>query len=271
VHINDFFYWDTSGPGAGIEKMKLGDTGLTGSFAIFRSNGNNFDNDPNRNATTRFDARVHDISLGGLGAVEVGLQYNSADTNVANSKSGTALSAEWAMPVLGGVNKLFATVGKDSANAPNFAFPNNTPGNQDGSWGIQDSLQVQLSPEWSGMAVIGHWDFKNNYVWNYIGARPVYHFSDYFKLQGEIGLNTIKPDGQPTSKLGKITIAPTLVAGRGFWARPELRFFYTYAKWNSQARDGVFAGGGTVAGGTTGPFGTSTNGSSYGFQLEAWW
>jgi len=39
------------------------------------------------------------------------------------------------------------------------------------------------------------------------------------------------------------------------------------AKWNSAARDQW----GGVAGGATGPFGTSTNGSSYGFQLEAWW
>jgi len=272
VHINDFFYWDTSGPGAGIEKIKLGGSGMTGSFAIFRSNGNNFDNNPNRNATTRFDARVHDINLGGLGSLEAGLQYNSADTKVANTKSGTAVSAEWALPLLGGVNKLFATTGTGSANAPSFAFPNNTPGNQDGSWGIQDSFQWQLSPQLSGMAVVGYWDFKNNYTWTYYGARPVFHFSDYFKLQGEVGVNTVKPDGRSTAKLGKITIAPTLVAGRGFWTRPELRFFYTYAKWNSQARDGVFGpGGGTVAGGTAGPFGTSTNGSSYGFQLEAWW
>ena len=271
VHINDFFYWDASGPGAGIEKIKLGET-MTGSFAIFRNNGNNGNGDfggfnPNNNATTRFDARVSDINLGGAGSLELGLQFNSADTNVANSKNGTAVSGEWSLPVLGGVNKLFATSGTGSANPPSFAYPNNTPGNQDGSWGIQDSIQWQISPEISGMAVAGHWDFKNNYKWDYIGARPVYHFSDYFKLQGEVGLNEIKPVNDLTRKLGKITIAPTLVAGRGFWTRPELRAFYTYAKWNTAARDGW----GGVAGGTAGPFGTSRSGSSYGLQVEAWW
>lgn len=267
VHINDFFYWDTSGPGAGVEKVKLGASGMTGSFAIFRSNGNNAANDPNNNATTRLDGRVHDINLGGLGSLEVGLQYNSADTNVPNSKSGTALNAEWAMPLLGGVNKLFAAVGTDSAQPPGLAGPNNTPGNNDGSWGIQDSLQWQLSPEFSGMAVIGHWKFKNNYKWTYAGVRPVFHMSDYFKIQAELGYNQVKPDNLATAKLAKVTIAPTLVAGRGFWARPELRAFYTYAKWNGAARDQW----GGVAGGATGPFGNSTNGSSYGFQVEAWW
>ena len=267
VHITDFFYWDGSGPGAGVEKIKLGDTGMTSSFAIFRNQGNNFNNDPNRNATTRFDGRIHDINLGSAGSLEFGLQYNMADTTAANSRNGTALTGEWSLPVLGGVNKLFATSGSGSANAPNFQYPNNTPGTQDGSWGIQDSLQWQFSPEFSGMAVIGHWDFKNNYTWDYIGVRPVWHFTDYFKLQGEIGLNQVKPDTLSRAQLGKITIAPTIVAGRGFWARPELRFFYTYAKWNDAARDQW----GGVAGGAAGPYGTGTSGSSWGFQVEAWW
>lgn len=271
VHINDFFYWNNSGPGAGVEKIKLGKE-MTGSFAIFRANGNNGGADVNNNATTMLDSRLHDINLGGLGSLEVGLQFNSADTKVANSKSGTAITAEWSMPMLGGVNKLFVTKGTGSANAPALGNPNNTPGNQDGSWGIQDSLQVQISPDISGMAVVGHWNFKNNYKWTYIGARPVYHMSDYFKIQAEAGLNKVTAQNQSAANLAKLTIAPTLVAGRGFWTRPELRFFYTYAKWNDKARDGVFGpGGGTVAGGAAGPFGTSTNGASYGFQAEAWW
>ena len=271
VHINDFFYWNNSGPGAGVEKIKLGASGMTGSLAVFRANGN-ANGDANNNATTMLDGRISDINVG-LGSLEVGLQINSADTKVINSKSGSAVSLEWSVPVLGGVNKLFVTSGRGSANAPALGNPNNQPGNNDGTFGIQDSLQWQISPELSGMAVVGHWKFKNNYTWNYYGARPVYHFSDYFKLQAEAGMNTIKPESQSaTSRLAKLTIAPTLVAGRGFWTRPELRFFYTYAKWNDKARDGVFGPTfGTVAGGATGPFGSSTNGASYGFQAEAWW
>ncbi len=265
VHINDFFYWNNSGPGAGVEKIKLGDGGMTASVAVFRAKG--FANgDANNNATTSLDGRVADINVG-LGTLEVGLQYNKADTKVANSKSGTAVSVEWSLPLLGGANKLFATSGTGSANAPNLGNPNNQPGNQDGSWGVQDTLQWQISPALSGMAVAGYWKFKNNYKWTYIGVRPVYHFSDYFKLQAEAGYNTIKPENLNTAKLAKLTIAPTLVAGRGFWTRPELRFFYTYAKWNGPARDQW----GGMAGGATGPFGSSTNGGSYGFQAEAWW
>ncbi|HUL66654.1 MAG TPA: carbohydrate porin, partial [Burkholderiaceae bacterium] len=40
VHIQDFFYWDTSGPGAGVEKIGLGGT-MNTSFAYLRQQGNN--------------------------------------------------------------------------------------------------------------------------------------------------------------------------------------------------------------------------------------
>ncbi len=268
VHINDFFYWDASGPGAGIEKFKLGMGDTTASFAIFRSGGMNQGANPNNNATTRIDARVHDINLGAAGSLELGLQFNNKDTNIANSKNGTAVTAEWSLPLLGGVNKLFATSGTGSANAPYFAYPNNQPGNQDGSWGVQDSLQWQVSPEFSGMAVIGHYDFKNNYKWDFAGVRPVWHLTNYFKIQAEFGTNRVKVNGESGSRqLDKFTIAPTIVAGRGFWTRPELRFYYSYNKWNDAARDRW----GGVAGGTGGPWGTGTSGSNYGFQVEAWW
>jgi maltoporin len=67
VHINDFFYWDASGVGAGVEKFKLG--GMTSSVAIFRNQGYNQGANPNNNATTRFDFRIHDINLGGAGSI----------------------------------------------------------------------------------------------------------------------------------------------------------------------------------------------------------
>jgi maltoporin len=99
----------------------------------------------------------------------------------------------------------------------------------------------------------------------------VWHINNYFKLQGELGYDEVKPStggavNEQTRKLTKFTIAPTIVAGGGFWARPELRLFYTYATWNDAARD-LWGG---VAGGTGGRFGSDTDGSTIGFQVEAW-
>jgi len=277
IHINDFFYWDTSGPGAGVEKIALGNN-LTTSFAYLRQNGNNAfntpSNNPNNDAATLFDWRLAGIPLGPFGALEFGAMYRWKDTQVANAKDGYAGTAEWTWNVLGGINKLFGYYGKDALGTAGIFRPGNSvPGNQDQGWGILDHLVYQFGPAFSGGVAIGHYDFKNNYKWDFVGVRPVWHVTDYFKLQGELGYNKVKAASQADSgDLTKITIAPTIVAGRGFWARPELRFYYSYNKWNDKARDGVFgAGAGTIAGGTAGPFGTSTSGSTWGFQAEAWW
>ena len=78
------------------------------------------------------------------------------------------------------------------------------------------------------------------------------------KLQAELGHDRVKPDGGDTRTLTKLTIAPSWALAPEFWSRPELRLFYTYARWNdaaaaaangsgdaagvSMANNGLFAG-----------------------------
>ncbi|HTT11217.1 MAG TPA: carbohydrate porin [Burkholderiaceae bacterium] len=280
VHIQDFFYWDTSGPGAGVEKIGLGGT-MNTSFAYLRQNGNNEPNgnNPLNDAGTLLDWRLAGIGLGPAGQLEVGAMYRMHDTKVTDAKSGWAILAEMSTNVLGGTNKVFGYYGKDTLGTgalyrpSSSVLPTGATGTQDQAWGILDFLVFQPTPDFSGGFSIGHYDFKNNYKWDFAGVRPVWHVNDYFKLQGEIGWNKVKASSQSDAgQLTKITIAPTIVAGRGFWARPELRFYYSYNTWNSKARDGVFGpGAGVIAGGTAGPFGSDTNGAVWGFQAEAWW
>ncbi|HEU0201937.1 MAG TPA: carbohydrate porin [Burkholderiaceae bacterium] len=273
VHITDFYYWDTSGYGIGIEGFKLGPVNL--AYALFR-NGNGTDN-----ATTRHDLRIGGIPLGGAGDLTVGLQFNSADStdtpaNAANKEDGTAITVQHFIGgVLGGFNKVAIQRFEGSVQQYGFNYPDNSAQDAEG-WRIVEMLQVQLSPAFSGMGTIVYQDTKNDNrqdtfnskKWLSYGLRPVWHINDYFKLQAEYGHDEIKPKfgaDRDKRKLDKFTIAPTIVAGRGFWARPEIRVFYTYAKWNDAAqRDGL-------AGGTGGRFGSDTNGSTVGFQVEGWW
>ena len=44
------------------------------------------------------------------------------------------------------------------------------------------------------------------------------------------------------STLSKFTIAPTLALDKAFWSRPELRFYYTYARWNRAAQQAAVPG-----------------------------
>ena len=62
--------------------------------------------------------------------------------------------------------------------------------------------------------------------------------------------------------LTKATVALTAAAGRGPYSRPEMRLFYTYAKWNDAAK-------GWVASNTV--YANNTSGSSVGIQAETWW
>jgi maltoporin len=300
VHITDFYYWDTSGYGLGAENYPVGPGKL--SYAIFRNTDG-----PNR-ATTRHDVRFGGLQLpGGFGDITIGLQYNTADApseisnpnldlndparrppaipltipNPDQKNKGKAITIQHFMGgVLGGFNKFAIQYGDGTASNLVFPYPDYGANSDKKSYRIVEQLQVQLSREWSGMATFVYQDQKDNYKWTSFGVRPVYHISDYFKLQAEFGYDQVKnsnpgtsidPNGNTvqdgTRKLTKFTIAPTLVAGRGFWARPEMRVFYTYASWNDKARD--FWGG--VAGGAAGKFGASTNGSTYGFQIEGWW
>jgi maltoporin len=273
VHISDFYYWDTSGYGIGAQDVKAGPIKL--SYAIFR-NGS-----ATENATTRHDFRIGGIPLGGFGDLTVGLQYNKADvtntpSNANNKESGSALTVQHFIGgLLGGFNKVAVQFFDGSVQQFGFNYPDNSAKDADG-WRIVEMLQWQASPAFSGMATLVYQDTDNpnrqdtfnSKKWLSYGARPVWHISDYLKLQFEYGHDEIKPKfgaDRAKRKLDKFTIAPTIAAGRGFWARPEIRVFYTYAKWNDAAqRDGL-------AGGTTGRFGPDKDGQTIGFQVEAWW
>lgn len=269
VHITDFYYWDASGYGIGVQDFKAGPVKL--SYALLR-NGN-----ATNNATTRHDFRVGGIGLGAYGDLTVGLQFNTADaaSNVpANQKNdGQAITVQHFIGgVLGGFNKFAIQWGKGSARNLVFPYPDNGANESDKTFRIVEMLQWQTSSQFSGMFTAVYQDQKDNYKWTSIGARPVYHYDQYRKLQFELGWDQVKPTSgdsinRQTRTLTKFTIAPTISAGGNFWSRPEIRIFYTYAKWNTAARD-LWGG---VAGGTGGRFGSDTDGSTAGFQVEAWW
>jgi maltoporin len=133
---------------------------------------------------------------------------------------------------------------------------------------LHESFAFDLKgTNWSGMlsASMGKisGDVANYDFWN-IGVRPQYNFSANKSIAVELshteGSNATAGGDRPT--LDKLTIAPQLTLSGGFWARPVLRAFVTYAQWNDAARANGVANG---------VFGTANNGTQVGFQAEAWW
>ncbi|WP_317201927.1 carbohydrate porin [Janthinobacterium sp.] len=266
VHISDYYFWNNSGPGAGIENVDLGSAKL--AYAIVRTAD---DKDSKRMALAH-DFRLSGIKVNTDGELTLGVQLNQKRnaTGAAEVTGGHLLTVMHTQAnLLGGFNKVALQYG--SGSAATTGGINLNAGSDDKVTRLTEQIMIQPKGDWSGMATFVYEDKKNGDThskWTSLGARPVYHFADNYSLAAELGFDQVKPDGQATRNLTKFTIAPQLAAGNSFWSRPVLRAFYTYAKWNTAAQAAAGAGDALSS---TGVFGGKTNGSSMGFQVEAWW
>jgi maltoporin len=105
-----------------------------------------------------------------------------------------------------------------------------------------------------------------------VGIRPVYWISDNIAIQGVAAGsyedNTRNSSGTPafgkSGQSGIFTIAPTIKPKGGFFTRPEIRLFATYAVWSNSLK-------GTSASGGNPPYNGNTNqGWLIGSQMEIW-
>ena len=102
--------------------------------------------------------------------------------------------------------------------------------------------------------------------WLSAGARGSYYISKYLRLSTEYTIEHIN-NKQIDAKgyLNKVTFSPELSLKKGFFSRPALRPFVTYAFWSDELK-------GHIANTPNGsPYGNSTNGFTYGLQFEIWW
>jgi maltoporin len=102
--------------------------------------------------------------------------------------------------------------------------------------------------------------------WYSAGMRPIWFFNKNFSLAVEMGMDHTRQEGQAEDggdlegTLGKITLCPQIELNDFFLARPVLRAFVTVAQWSDDFKGHV---GGT-------PFADDTQGWNYGVQMEAW-
>ena len=266
VHITDYFYWNNSGLGGGIEDINVGPAKL--AFA-YHQNGNG----DNSLSTRRLSARVYDIAVNPNGKLEGEVVYLNGSTADKSSEapptgSGYALMLEHTQSgLLNGFNKLAFVYGKDAAYGGTWNPTYSTASGQKGSEvRVVDQFYFDLKGTgFSGMATAAYKQVKpdvgDKSTWWSVGARPQYNFSDNVSVAVEGGYDQVSSAGT-TAKLAKLTVAPQYTLTGGFWARPAFRAFATYARWNDPA---------AAAGIASGVFGTRTNGMTYGLQVEAWW
>ena len=288
IHISDFYYWNISGAGAGVEAIQAGPGQL--SFAWVRNDRAASEGTGVTGAldVNTLDARYAGLPLWSDATLELGVDYAMVNPTDAQEeqrddlKDGVMLTAELTQGILGGFNKTVLQYGTEGY-AKNFAFYG------DGSWYAAETADnsadgfriinhgvISMGDSWdlSHQLVYGvanDWDkgYSDKYETMSVVVRPVYKWTDTMKTIFEAGyhddsISYVNGHADDGYNGAKYTVAQAFAAGKGFWARPEIRLYATYLDvggkaWQGTAEQTPFNGG------------KDSDTWNFGVQAEAWW
>jgi maltoporin len=288
VESDDWFYWNPyqGDVAAGVEDVRARSWKL--AFAIGRGERTGTQAEPaNVLAGTYLlpEVRIYGIRVHRDGALEIGVNAAVAIDQGSALGPNRRRVSPWVtveheqQKLLGGFNRVTFQLAT-GAVATMSATPLSGATARPRQWRVIEQLTFSPVPEISGQLLLSYQDQTH-----LIGGReapgsgariltgelrPAYHFTDWLKLQTDVFLQTLDVKGarSGTARLLKLTVAPTLVAGRGFLARPELRLFATWGFWNPEAAALGDALGTQLA---SGAFGTDRSGVVLGAHVEGWW
>lgn len=291
IYINDFFYWNVSGGGAGVEDVRLpvgrlafawiGNGAQSGVYSDLPAP------DPANKAgfaKSTYDLRWYELKVPG-GEAEVGLDVarmasgKDQSGNEAGDSYGAGLTlVHTARPLADpdSVNRLSVQVGSGPSKTFTSGFQtfSTTNGNYIlpepyDSWRFRmtESLVLQPSEMFSIAPVVmyQYTDYGGGFGtqnWVSAGLRPILQFNRLFRVAFEGGVDWVSESGlSPEGNVMKLTLAPELALGDRFFSRPVLRVFATYARWSDSLLGSV---GGL-------DYSQQAWGLTYGVQAEAWW
>nr|WP_244309064.1 carbohydrate porin [Pseudomonas duriflava] len=270
IDISDFFYWNQSGTGAGIEDVEI--DGLR--YSYFFSRKDSFDQERYIN---RHDFNVAGFKTGSWGELELGVSYIEEPKWV-DAHSGWAVTAQHKKENFmgwGGGNTFAVQYGA----GPGVALGSTGPTDYDRgnvSLRVVEFFDWQATRRFGGQFQMVYQRDKRRYDgnqdWYSIGGRTVYGLSEQWKLATELGHDRVEAD-DGTRKLTKLTIAPTWSPNGPTFrkAHPEVRFYITYAVWNRAAQRAADELAPDSALSSTGTFGSDRHGANIGVQLEHSW
>lgn len=288
IHISDFYYWNISGAGAGVEAIQAGPGQL--SFAWVRNDRAASEGTGVTGAldVNTLDARYAGIPLWSDATLEVGADYaivrptDAQDAERGDLKNGVLLTAELTQGILGGFNKTVLQYGTEGY-AKNFAFYGDgswyaaeTPDNGADGFRIINHGVISLGDSWDlshqlvyGVANDLNKGYSDKYETMSAVIRPVYKWTDTVKTIFEAGyhddtISYVNGHADDGYNGAKYTVAQAFAAGKGFWARPEIRVYASYfdvggKAWQGTAEQTPFNGG------------KDSDTWNFGVQAEAWW
>lgn len=256
-HMADFFYWNQSATGFGIDSYDLNDYKISYSFS-------RKDNLFQEEKVSKHDLTVKGININPDNELQLGVSYIDHQQN-----NGWSLIVQDVQKHrFNGKNTLAVQYGEGPGTGLSYTGDVNLSRNNTASR-VLEMLDWQTeSNRLNGQmqAVYQKNNFKHlpNNEWISLGSRTSYVIDEKIKITGEIGFDQIKDT--ESRNLTKLTIAPTWAfKGTKYYDRPELRIYYTYANWNNaerKLRDQLMLNQDSVA---------TNHGSNFGIQLENWW
>lgn len=255
VHMDDSFYVNMSGTGAGVDGINPGFGTI--SAAAFRTG----DGDGQTLAGTRLNLDWEKMPINPDGQLRVTLgftRFQGIDEFGNQGENGFALGLQHVQANLfGATNTAWVQLARGSAGLDQN-FGNGTEGSEVKRWRIADSL-LWLTGPLTAQTLINYsqtdQDGSKTKAFSLAG-RVAYAFTKNFKLQGELGHAITDPDGGDKTNVTKFTIAPTLTVGPNYYDRPELRFYVSHFSYNDAYR---------IAYGQT-----KSSKTAVGFQAEVW-
>jgi len=290
IHMSDFYYWNTSGGGGGIEDVPLGPGKLAFAWIGWGStSGLSYvpQPDPANKAgfsKSTFDLRAYDLPLAG-GRAELGLAYAHARSGVdqlgRKAPESHGFSATLVHTVDGfisddGVQKLSIQYGTGPARTFTAGFETQTlpagtfiraDANSATRLRLTESFSANLGEHVSlGPVVVFQLSRdgspRTDQLWVSAGARPIVHFTRHVSLAVEGGVDWTKNTATgDAGTLAKVTVCPQVSINNRWNSRPVVRAFVTSAFWSD-----------AFVGQVGGPdYATSHEGVTAGMQTEAWW
>ena len=168
IHISDFYYWNQSATGAGIEDVLIG--GLKYSYALSRK-----DNLYQENYVTRHDFNVAGFNTNPGGQLELGLSYLDKPERT-DAHSGWAITAQHVQSeFLGGKNKFAVQYGEGSGTGLGYTGDFRLD-NSSKRYRIVEFFDWQVTPRFGGQVeAVYQKDFRpdgGNQEWLSLGVRP---------------------------------------------------------------------------------------------------
>ncbi|MBB3221244.1 maltoporin [Pseudoduganella umbonata] len=281
THITDFMYWNPSGLGGGIENVPVG--GLQFSYAFLHDDRQTMPTMQAGDTASRHDFQLRGWNVNPGGALEFGLTliHGNGDGNgegkgegESEGHGGAMLTVQHRQKNLAGVgdNRLVVQWGR-GAGADNGATGDTSNGSDVHRLRIIEGWHAQVNRR-LGAELVAVWqrdtarDPAKAKTWASAGGRLSYGVTDHIKLLADLGHDRVAPRNGPVRRLTKFTGAVALSSGPGYFERPELRLFFTHARWNDAARAAAGSGDPLAANGI---FGKALSGYTVGIAFENAW